>query len=52
VAALPASPTAGTFAMVNNAASFSAGGTVAGSGSVKCLVQYDGTNWKMVLQTY
>ena len=52
VATLPANPTANLFATVTDAASFSAGTTVAGGGSTKCMVQYDGSAWKMVLQLY
>lgn len=52
VANLPANPVSGTLANVTDAASFVAGDTVAGGGSVKCLVQHNGTAWKMVLQLY
>lgn len=52
VANLPAAPVTNMFATVNDASAFTAGTTVTGGGSVKCLVQYDGAAWKMVLQLY
>lgn len=52
VATLPANPTSGLFANVTDASAFVAGDTVAGGGSTKCLVQHNGTAWKMVLQLY
>lgn len=52
VANLIATPATNTFATVNDASAFTAGSTVAGGGSVKCMVQYNGAAWKMVLQLY
>lgn len=52
VATLPANPTTNTFATVTDAASFSAGSTVTGGGSTKCMVQYTGSAWVMVMQLY
>ena len=55
VATLPTgSPTlvAYQFCVVTDASAFVAGNTVAGGGSVKCMVQYNGTAWKMVMQLY
>jgi hypothetical protein len=47
VATLPSSPQAGDRAYVTDANSPTWGATVAGSGSTKCPVTHDGTNWKV-----
>jgi hypothetical protein len=49
---LPASPAVNTFATINNGPAFVAGNDADGTGSTKCLVQWNGTAWKMVLQLY